>query len=176
MTMDGLQTMVMFVQVCEFTPCCPVLYRKNTTWVGMNSRHTSSYSVSLCCASQILCFIQIEGKTLQQHLCKGIPVSMEVSLGVPPICTEVARPCGGQPRPSTILSTAGDNHSVRKPGPAQRSPGQLPTPSLGRRGRAEQDGGKPSKGISQALRVTSNLKILTRVLEPLLSHLRCWKL
>lgn len=140
---------------------------------------TSSYSASLCCASQILCFIQIEGKTLHQHLCKGakgIPVSMEVSLGVPLICTEVAELCGGQPRPSAILSTIGDNHSVRKPGPAQRSPGQLPTPSLGRRGRAEQDGGKPSKGISQALRVASNLKILTCVLEPLLSHLQCWKL
>lgn len=135
MTMDGLQTIMMFVQVFEFTPCCSALHRKNTTWVGVNSRHTSSYSASLCCTSQILCFIQIEGTTLHQHLCKGgkgIPVSMEVSLGVPPICTEVAGPCRGQPQPSAILSTTGDKHSARKPGPPQRCPGQLPTPSLGR--------------------------------------------
>lgn len=42
--------------------CCSALYHKNTTWVGMNSRHTPPpHSASLCCASQILCFIQIKG-------------------------------------------------------------------------------------------------------------------
>lgn len=62
----------------QIHPCCSALYHKNTTWVGMNSRHTAPLILPHCVVLLRYCVLyKLKVKTLHQHVCKGgksIPV------------------------------------------------------------------------------------------------------